>query len=75
MPQEPKKRHSRQRKGKRRASIKLEAKKGILCPNCGKPTLPHVVCKACGYYKGKQIIKKPAKKPAKKDTKEPKEAK
>lgn len=57
MPQEPKKRHSRQRQGKRRASIKLSTPSGVLCPNCGKITLLHMVCKKCGYYKGKPVIK------------------
>ena len=26
------------------------------CPKCGKPVLPHVVCKNCGTYKGVQVI-------------------
>ena len=56
MPQEPKKRHSRQRKGKRRASIHLQTQKGIYCPNCGSITLPHMVCKTCGFYKGRSIL-------------------
>lgn len=56
MPQEPKKRHSRQRKGKRRASIRLQSPKGVYCPNCGKVVLPHMICKNCGYYKGKQFL-------------------
>ena len=56
MPQEPKKRHSRQRKGKRRASIKLNLLKGIVCPNCHKTIKPHVICKNCGYYNKEQII-------------------
>lgn len=56
MPQEPKRRHSRQRKGKRRASIVLYPPKGIACPNCGEITISHRVCEACGYYKGKQIV-------------------
>ncbi|HSX40648.1 MAG TPA: 50S ribosomal protein L32 [Candidatus Saccharimonadales bacterium] len=58
MPQEPKKRHSRARQGKRRASIHLGKPRGIKCPNCGAPTLPHQVCKKCGYYKGREIVAK-----------------
>ena len=58
MPQEPKKRHSRQRKGKRRASIHLKVAQGIACANCGSITPMHVVCKQCGYYKGKLVLKK-----------------
>ena len=56
MPQEPKKRHSRQRKGKRRASIRLQSPKGLYCPNCGNITTPHTICKVCGFYKGKQFL-------------------
>ncbi|EKD65279.1 MAG: hypothetical protein ACD_50C00142G0002 [uncultured bacterium] len=56
MPQEPKKRHSRQRKGKRRASIFLKAPLGVLCPNCGHVTIPHIICKNCGYYKERQVL-------------------
>ena len=56
MPQEPKKRHSRQRKGKRRASIFLKQPVGILCSNCGSIKLSHIICKSCGYYKGKQFL-------------------
>ena len=63
MPQEPKKRHSRQRQGKRRASIRLKAVKGIKCPNCSAIALPHMICKKCGYYKGKKVmLKKSSKK-------------
>lgn len=61
MPQEPKKRHSRQRQGKRRASIHLELPKGTTCANCGAVTAPHTVCKQCGYYKGQPVLVKKAK--------------
>ena len=58
MPQEPKKRHSRQRQGKRRAAIHLPVSKLVKCPNCGKDILAHKVCKFCGFYKGKEVVKK-----------------
>ena len=57
MPQEPKKRHSRQRQGKRRASISLPLPGFIRCDNCQSPILSHVVCKNCGYYKGRDVRK------------------
>jgi len=58
----PKRRHSTRRGGKRKASIKL-AKVGLTtCPQCGKPRLPHFVCKFCGYYNGKEVVKKQVKK-------------
>ncbi len=61
MPHEPKRRHSTQRKGKRRASIHLLIPKGIVCKNCGNTTMPHRVCTHCGYYKGQEVISKSSK--------------
>jgi large subunit ribosomal protein L32 len=57
MAQEPKKRHSRARQGKRRASIHLEVTKAVTCSNCEAPYISHHVCKTCGFYKGKQVVK------------------
>lgn len=57
MPHEPKRRHSRERKGERRASIKLKVTGSVKCPNCGMVMLPHKVCKNCGFYKGTQVVK------------------
>ncbi len=56
MPQEPKRRHSRQRQGKRRHSISLGIPHGVTCSNCGTVNLPHTICKKCGYYQGRQIL-------------------
>ena len=56
MPHEPKKRHSRARQGKRRASIKLDIPGFAVCPNCKEMTLPHKVCKKCGFYNGRQVL-------------------
>jgi large subunit ribosomal protein L32 len=56
MPQEPKKRHSRQRQGKRRAAIHLSVPSSVLCPNCGNPIMPHTICGKCGFYKGRAVI-------------------
>ena len=58
MPHEPKKRHSTQRQGKRRAHINLPLPTFLLCKNCGSPIAPHTVCNACGYYKGKPFLKR-----------------
>lgn len=58
MPQEPKKRHSRQRQGKRRASIHLTLARTVSCLNCGADILTHQICPSCGFYKGKQVVKK-----------------
>lgn len=56
MPNEPKKRHSRARQGKRRASIHLGLTGMTICKNCGAPGISHSACKACGFYKGKQVV-------------------
>lgn len=59
MASEPKRRHSKARKKTRRAAIKL-AVNFVSCNNCGKPTLPHIVCKECGFYGGKAVAKQKA---------------
>ncbi|MBU3979501.1 50S ribosomal protein L32 [Patescibacteria group bacterium] len=56
MPHEPKKRHSRQRQGKRRASIKLIPTQTTNCSNCGKKHFSHTICQHCGYYKGQSVL-------------------
>ena len=56
MAHEPKKRHSRQRKGKRRAHIELTTVPTVICENCGKFHAPHHLCENCGFYRGKQYM-------------------
>ena len=52
----PKKRHTRGSRNQRRMHIFTKAPSLTKCPKCGKPVLPHVVCKNCGTYKGRQVI-------------------
>ena len=40
-----------------RAHMALEAKATTKCPNCGAIIKSHRVCKECGYYKNKEVIK------------------
>ena len=56
----PKRKVSHARKMKRRSSVwKLETPTNIVkCPQCGEPILAYRVCKACGFYKGEEIINK-----------------
>ncbi|MEK7605948.1 MAG: 50S ribosomal protein L32 [Patescibacteria group bacterium] len=58
MAQEPKKRHSRQRQGKRRAALSLAVPRTVRCDNCGNQHIPHLVCPHCGYYRGVDIVSK-----------------
>lgn len=52
----PKRRHSKSRKGKRRAHDFLVAPCLVECPNCHERKLPHRICPSCGYYKGREVI-------------------
>ena len=53
----PKRRTSKAKKNKRRANWKLEVPGIVECPQCHEFKLPHKVCKACGYYNGKEVVK------------------
>jgi large subunit ribosomal protein L32 len=53
----PKRKVSKARRDKRRANWKLSVPGLIKCSHCQELTLPHRVCKACGYYKGSEVIK------------------
>ncbi len=54
----PKRKHSKARRDKRRSNVwKMEAPAIMKCPQCGEFKLPHRVCKACGFYKGREVIK------------------
>lgn len=52
----PKRRHSKARRDKRRAHDALRVPQTNLCPNCREPRMPHRVCPKCGYYKGREVI-------------------
>ena len=57
----PKRKVSKARRDKRRSSVwKLEAPALSKCTQCGELKMPHRVCPMCGYYKGKEIVKKEA---------------
>jgi len=53
----PKNRTSRARRDKRRANWKMSASNLVKCSHCGALMLPHHVCKQCGYYNKKEIVK------------------
>lgn len=52
----PKRRHSNTRSRLRRSHDFLTVSASGLCPNCKAPLRAHRICKACGYYKGKQVL-------------------
>ena len=29
----------------------------VVCSHCKEQILPHTVCKKCGYYNGKEVVK------------------
>jgi large subunit ribosomal protein L32 len=54
----PKRKVSRARRDKRRSNVwKLEAPSLSKCTQCGAWKMPHRVCPACGYYKGRAVVK------------------
>lgn len=54
----PKGKVSKARRDKRRANWKLEAPNFVKCPNCQEYKMPHRVCPSCGFYNGKEVLKK-----------------
>ncbi len=52
----PKRRHSRARKNKRRTHDSLTPRTLGECPNCHEPKLPHRACPHCGYYRGRAVV-------------------
>lgn len=48
---------SKQAKRKRRTHFKLSSVNLILCKKCGALIKSHFICRECGFYKNKEIIK------------------
>lgn len=48
---------SKTRKRMRNTHYKISANVTTTCPKCGAAIRPHRVCKECGTYKGKEVIK------------------
>jgi large subunit ribosomal protein L32 len=51
----PKKKTSKSRRDKRRATHRIEAPRVNSCPQCGRPKLPHRMCPNCKTYGGREI--------------------
>jgi len=54
----PKSKISKQRKAKRRSSVwRLDAPNLVACSKCGELKRQHRVCKACGFYNDRDVLK------------------
>ncbi|ADC91060.1 50S ribosomal protein L32 [Mageeibacillus indolicus] len=53
----PKRKWSKQRTHTSHANWKLSVPGLAECPQCHMLKLPHKVCKNCGYYGGREVIK------------------
>ena len=54
----PARRTSKTAKRARRTHLKKDAPTTVACPNCGNAIVPHRACSKCGFYKGKEVVKK-----------------
>ncbi len=53
---QPKRKHSKGRRDRRRAHDGLQAANLVQCNNCGEMRLPHTVCAKCGHYQGREVV-------------------
>lgn len=54
-------RHTRGHTRNRRSHDAISSADVKLCSNCGNPSLKHVACKNCGFYKGRDVLNLKAK--------------
>ena len=52
----PKRRHSKARRDRRRAHDALAQPARSECPSCGEVKLPHRACRSCGEYRGRDVV-------------------
>jgi len=53
----PKRRHSHARTAQKRAHLALAVPRYVVCAKCEAPVMPHNVCRKCGSYQGRQVLK------------------
>ncbi|MCW1929856.1 MAG: 50S ribosomal protein L32 [Candidatus Kerfeldbacteria bacterium] len=61
----PPKRHSKGKTRRRRSHHAISPVASTTCPKCGSAIKPHYACPSCGYYRGRDVMKKAAKVEAK----------
>lgn len=54
----PKRRHTRSRRDKRRANWKISVPEIGACPKCHAPKMQHRVCPECGFYGDELVVVK-----------------
>ena len=52
----PKRRFSRARRDKRRSQQHSAVPTLTRCAQCGGSVVAHHACRACGYYRGRQVL-------------------
>ena len=52
----PKRKTSKSRRDKRRATHAIESPAVNICPQCKSLKRPHHVCPTCGTYKGREVV-------------------
>jgi len=52
----PKRKTSKSRRDKRRATYKLRPQGLVECRQCHQPKRPHHVCPTCGTYRGREVV-------------------
>ena len=52
----PKHKHSKTRRDKRRTGDALKPASLSRCPQCQEMKLPHRVCPHCGFYAGREVM-------------------
>ena len=53
----PKVKLSKSKKGRRRSHLALVHIQLLPCPNCKRLMRPHAICRNCGHYAGREVIK------------------
>ncbi|OGN04486.1 MAG: 50S ribosomal protein L32 [Candidatus Yanofskybacteria bacterium RIFCSPHIGHO2_01_FULL_44_17] len=52
----PRAHSTRGQKGRRRSHLALKKTGLVSCSHCHKPSMPHMVCKSCGFYDNKEAV-------------------